>query len=135
MLDTRSTYAHTRTHTNSRFDLFFVILDECNPVIDEAIARHIIAVHQHGGCDRVTNSVHFTAEQMQRYIRFARTLNPLLTKESRKVLVNCYRLLRQNDILGKNKTAYRITGALELHTHTHTHTCIYMHTYMHAHTY
>ena len=23
----------------SRFDLFFVILDECNPTIDEAIAR------------------------------------------------------------------------------------------------
>lgn len=26
----------------SRFDLFFVILDECNPTIDEAIARHIV---------------------------------------------------------------------------------------------
>lgn len=26
----------------SRFDLFFVILDECNPKIDEAIARHIV---------------------------------------------------------------------------------------------
>jgi hypothetical protein len=25
------------------------------------------------------------------------------------VLVECYRLLRQNDFLGKNKTAYRIT--------------------------
>jgi len=25
------------------------------------------------------------------------------------VLVECYRLLRQNDILGRNKTAYRIT--------------------------
>jgi len=26
----------------SRFDLFFVILDECNPQIDEQIARHIV---------------------------------------------------------------------------------------------
>ena len=26
----------------SRFDLFFVILDECNPVTDEQIARHIV---------------------------------------------------------------------------------------------
>jgi DNA replication licensing factor MCM6 len=29
----------------SRFDLFFVILDECNPVIDEAIARHIVGTY------------------------------------------------------------------------------------------
>ena len=29
--------------------------------------------------------------------------------ESKKVLVECYRLLRANDLLGKNKTAYRIT--------------------------
>jgi hypothetical protein len=27
----------------SRFDLFFVILDECNPTIDESIARHIVS--------------------------------------------------------------------------------------------
>jgi len=46
---------------------------------------------------------------LQRYIRYARTLNPVLTKECKTVLVECYRLLRQNDILGKNKTAYRIT--------------------------
>jgi DNA replication licensing factor MCM6 len=26
----------------SRFDLFFVILDDCNPTTDEAIARHIV---------------------------------------------------------------------------------------------
>lgn len=26
-----------------------------------------------------------------------------------QVLVECYRALRQNDMLGKNKTAYRIT--------------------------
>jgi DNA replication licensing factor MCM6 len=30
----------------SRFDLFFVILDECNPVIDEHIARHIVNSHR-----------------------------------------------------------------------------------------
>lgn len=32
-----------------------------------------------------------------------------MTKRSYSVLVDCYRLLRQNDLLGKNKTAYRIT--------------------------
>ena len=97
----------------SRFDLFFVILDECNPVTDDLIARHIIRSHV---VDYTTNSVErndktkpFSMEQMQKYIKFARSLNPVITKQSRKVLVDCYRLLRQNDILGKNKTAYRIT--------------------------
>lgn len=30
----------------SRFDLFFVVLDECNPATDQAIARHIVGVHR-----------------------------------------------------------------------------------------
>lgn len=42
-------------------------------------------------------------------LTFGRSLNPVVTKESRHVLVECYRMLRGNDILGKNKTAYRIT--------------------------
>ena len=57
----------------------------------------------------VSENVPFQTDQLRRYIRFARTMSPMLTKESRKVLVDCYRLLRQNDILGRNKTAYRIT--------------------------
>ena len=103
----------------SRFDLFFVILDECNPITDEFIARHIIKSHQSSSTSASLNNntdqpdddrtKPFTMEQMQKYIKFARTINPIITKESRKVLVECYRLLRQNDILGKNKTAYRIT--------------------------
>ena len=93
----------------SRFDLFFVILDECNPFLDEKIAKHIVQVHREGGKQKIENEAHFTTDQLQRYIRYARTLNPVLTKECRPVLVRCYRLLRDNDILGKNKTAYRIT--------------------------
>lgn len=30
----------------SRFDLFFVVLDEMDEVIDLAIAKHIVGVHQ-----------------------------------------------------------------------------------------
>jgi DNA replication licensing factor MCM6 len=93
----------------SRFDLFFVILDECNPKIDESIAKHIVAVHKSHGIEDVQQSVPFKREELQRYISFARTINPQFTTSSRDVLVECYRLLRQNDILGKNKTAYRIT--------------------------
>ena len=94
----------------SRFDLFFIILDECNPVLDEAIARHIVGVHQDSERKKLlSTNVPFTQQQLQRYIRFAKCINPQLSEESRLVLVECYRMLRQGDMLGKNKTAYRIT--------------------------
>jgi DNA replication licensing factor MCM6 len=31
----------------SRFDLFFVVLDEMDEVVDTAIAKHIVGIHQH----------------------------------------------------------------------------------------
>jgi DNA replication licensing factor MCM6 len=90
----------------SRFDLFFVVLDDCNETADRLVAEHILKVHR---CEEQAVLTPFTKEQMQRYIRFARTLNPKLTEESRQVLVDCYRKLRQGDTLGRSRTAYRIT--------------------------
>ena len=69
----------------------------------------LIGVHKEGGLERASADVPFTREQVQRYIQYGRTINPMITPESRPVLVECYRLLRSNDLLGKNKTAYRIT--------------------------
>jgi DNA replication licensing factor MCM6 len=120
----------------SRFDLFFVILDECNPKIDEAIARHIVSeyfgsshycvwclkklddstiascfadVHTEGGARTVSHNAPYTREQLQKYIAYARTVNPVFTERARDTLVQCYRSLRSGDLVGKNKTAYRIT--------------------------
>jgi DNA replication licensing factor MCM6 len=90
----------------SRFDLFFVVLDECDDVADYNVAKHIIDVHR---CDEAVVDPPFSQEQMLRYIRFARTLNPQITEESRRVLVDCYRKLRQGDTMGRSRTAYRIT--------------------------
>ena len=91
----------------SRFDLFFVVLDECNPDSDRQVARHILNVHR---CQEQAAKPPFTKDQMRRYIKFARTLHPKLTPESQRVLVDCYRKLRQGDSLGRsNRAAYRIT--------------------------
>ncbi len=57
----------------------------------------------------VAKKVPFSAEQLQRYIKHARKINPKLNHESKKALTKCYKLLRENDIHGKSKTAYRIT--------------------------
>jgi DNA replication licensing factor MCM6 len=90
----------------SRFDLFFVVLDECNPDTDRQVANHILQVHR---CEEQVVRPPFTKDQMYRYIKFCRTLNPKLTVESQRVLVDCYRKLRQGDTLGRSRSAYRIT--------------------------
>jgi Predicted ATPase involved in replication control, Cdc46/Mcm family len=90
----------------SRFDLFFVVLDECNELTDYKVAKHILDVHR---CLEEAAEVPFTMDQMRRYIRFARTLHPKITPESQRVMVECYRMLRQGDTLGRSRTAYRIT--------------------------
>ena len=57
----------------SRFDLFFVVLDECDEESDYKIARHIVKVHQKK--DEALNPP-YSAAQLQRYIKFARCLDP-----------------------------------------------------------
>lgn len=57
----------------SRFDLFFVVLDEQNKQSDMNIAKHIVNVHRFQD-----EAIHpeFSTETLQRYIRYARTFNP-----------------------------------------------------------
>jgi DNA replicative helicase MCM subunit Mcm2 (Cdc46/Mcm family) len=47
----------------------------------------------------------FSPKQMQRHIRYARAINPTFVSASQKKIVECYRLLRQQDIIGVGKTA------------------------------
>lgn len=90
----------------SRFDLFFVVLDECDEKVDLNIARHIVNVHRFRD-----EALHpeFSTEALQRYIRYARTFNPKLTPEAADLLVEKYRVLRQDDGTGAGRNSYRIT--------------------------
>lgn len=91
----------------SRFDLFFVILDECNEQVDRHLAEHIVGIHQLR--DEAVEP-EFSTEQLQRYIRFARTFRPEFTDEAKEVLVVRYRELREDDSQGgAGKNSYRIT--------------------------
>ncbi|KAF5368939.1 hypothetical protein D9758_002987 [Tetrapyrgos nigripes] len=90
----------------SRFDLFFVVLDECDEKTDFNIARHIVNVHRFQ--DEAINP-EFSTETLQRYIRYARVLNPKLTPEAADVLVEKYSILRQDDASGAGRNSYRIT--------------------------
>lgn len=91
----------------SRFDLFFVILDECNETVDRHLAEHIVNIHRLRD-DAVTPE--FTTEQLQRYIRFAKTFKPEFTPEAKALLVEKYKELRADDAQGGiGRNSYRIT--------------------------
>ncbi|TBU47236.1 mis5 protein [Dichomitus squalens] len=90
----------------SRFDLFFVVLDECDEKSDLNIAKHIVNVHRFQ--DQAIDP-EFSTEALQRYIRYARTFNPKMTPEAADVLVEKYRILRQDDASGASRNSYRIT--------------------------
>lgn len=91
----------------SRFDLFFVILDECNETIDRHLAEHIVNIHRLRD-DAVQPE--FSTEQLQRYIRFARTFKPEFSDEAKALLVEKYKELRNDDAQGGiGRNSYRIT--------------------------
>ncbi|KAL4789712.1 MCM2/3/5 family-domain-containing protein [Aspergillus venezuelensis] len=91
----------------SRFDLFFVIRDEPNDEVDRNLADHIVNVHMNR--DEAVEP-EFSTEQLQRYIRFARTFRPVFRDEAKALLVEKYKELRANDAQGgMGRSSYRIT--------------------------
>ena len=81
----------------SRFDLFFVILDDCDEVTDYNIARHIVNFHRHR---EEGIQAEYPQEQLARYLRYAKNLKPKMTVAAREYLVKQYRILRQDDSTG-----------------------------------
>ncbi|KAH3660535.1 hypothetical protein OGAPHI_007121 [Ogataea philodendri] len=90
----------------SRFDLFFVVLDECNERVDTQLADHIVNLHMLRD-DAIDPP--FSKEQLLRYIKYASTFKPKMTKEARDYLVERYKELRSDDSQGLGRSSYRIT--------------------------
>uniref|UniRef100_A0A8C7E3R1 DNA replication licensing factor MCM6 n=1 Tax=Naja naja TaxID=35670 RepID=A0A8C7E3R1_NAJNA len=90
----------------SRFDLFFILVDECNEVTDYAIARRIVDLHS-----RIDESIDrmYTLDDIRRYLLFARQFKPKISKESEDFIVEHYKRLRQRDGSGVTKSSWRIT--------------------------
>uniref|UniRef100_A0A671NWT2 DNA helicase n=1 Tax=Sinocyclocheilus anshuiensis TaxID=1608454 RepID=A0A671NWT2_9TELE len=90
----------------SRFDLFFILVDECNEVTDYAIARQIVDLHARNveSVERV-----YSTDEIQRYILFARQFQPKITSEAQEFVVDQYKRLRQRDGGGTTKSSWRIT--------------------------
>ncbi|EEC07094.1 Mcm2/3, putative, partial [Ixodes scapularis] len=89
----------------SRFDLFFILVDECNEV--SAAERRIGIRHRSKGMaiDHVTGMFDTTSL----FIMFTLHINSALSREAKEYLVEQYRHLRQRDCGGISKSSWRIT--------------------------
>ncbi|CAG9770225.1 unnamed protein product [Ceutorhynchus assimilis] len=90
----------------SRFDLFFILVDECNEVIDYAIARKIVDLHSN-----IEESVEkvYSRQEVLQYISFARKFKPIINPEAGELLVSYYNRLRLRDSTSSGKSTWRIT--------------------------
>lgn len=90
----------------SRFDLFFILIDECNELVDYSIARKIVDLH-----NNVEDSIErvYSKEEVLQYITFARKFKPFINKEAAELLVRNYAHLRLRDSTSTGKSTWRIT--------------------------
>jgi len=78
----------------SRFDLMFVMQDIFDPVTDNQVAEHIMALHRRQ--DNIAYGTKLSQGDLSRYIKLAQRVNPRITKPAHDCLVRCYKSLREN---------------------------------------
>ena len=98
----------------SRFDLIFALLDKPNQDKDAKIAEHIIKGHTRGQVIRQGEDAtdpeldyqailaetedlkpYFESEFMRKYVKFAKRVTPVLSKESQKLIMDTYLSIRK----------------------------------------
>ncbi|KAL3312325.1 MCM DNA helicase complex subunit mcm6 [Cichlidogyrus casuarinus] len=91
----------------SRFDLFFILVDECNDIVDYAVARSIVDLHM--GSAQTADKRVYTADDVRRYIAFARCFKPKISVEAMQTMVEDYKKMRLRDAASGTKAATRTT--------------------------
>ncbi|XP_023245921.1 DNA replication licensing factor Mcm6 isoform X2 [Copidosoma floridanum] len=90
----------------SRFDLFFILIDECNEIIDNAIAKKIVDLH----CNNtITIETVYSRAEILRYINFAKHFKPIVNATAGKLLITTYTDLRQRESQNGKKSTWRVT--------------------------
>ena len=90
----------------SRFDLFFVLKDDCDEAMDIMLSKMIANQHRlaglqerDGGTDTTDNNITgsaipYSIPDMRNYIKFCRTIKPVLTTDAALYLAKSYKKLR-----------------------------------------
>ena len=89
----------------SRFDLFYVVVDEREERLDTQIATHIIDLHKYRE-EAITPK--YSSKDVLTYLKFCKHIKPKFTKDAMELLKKEYVRLRANDGTSQ-KTSYRIT--------------------------
>lgn len=89
----------------SRFDLFFVVVDERDEYLDTNIATHIVNLHRRK--EEAVKPI-FSQKEVLIYLKFCRQIKPKFTRDAAELMRKEYVKLRSNDGTSK-KTSYRIT--------------------------
>lgn len=92
----------------SRFDLFFVMVDEANELIDYQIAQSIVDLHSHNIGEKFEHNKIYSVDMIRKYLLWAKLTNPVISDEAEKILIREYREMRKGDA-GGNNTSWRIT--------------------------
>ncbi|CAF0886133.1 unnamed protein product [Rotaria sp. Silwood1] len=92
----------------SRFDLFFIVIDECNDVTDYNIAERIIDLHTSGTRSSVPSLVtSYTFNDIRDYITYTKAaVQPKLTSSAKEHIITLYKQLRLRE------TSSSITGRI-----------------------
>jgi DNA replication licensing factor MCM6 len=90
----------------SRFDLFFVLVDEQNEVTDYAIARKIVDLHS---CNAEAAKRPYPLEDVLKYLLFIKLFKPKMSEEASEFVISEYLGMRERDAQGSARSAWRIT--------------------------
>ncbi|KAI6187141.1 DNA replication licensing factor MCM6 [Aphelenchoides besseyi] len=98
----------------SRFDLFFVLIDEVNKVVDYAIARRILDNNLIGSTEDVARKQQkYTVEEIRTYIMLARCFKPKLSDGAAEALKEEYKRLRQESSMDPTMSRHITVRQLE----------------------
>jgi DNA replicative helicase MCM subunit Mcm2 (Cdc46/Mcm family) len=73
----------------SRFDLIFILLDECHEEKDLALAKHIGMVHKANKSSN-DNKPLFRPDFLRTYIAMSKNFTPTISEELHELLINKY---------------------------------------------
>ncbi|KAF7684496.1 DNA replication licensing factor MCM6 [Astathelohania contejeani] len=81
----------------SRFDLYFVLIDEVDIESDRNIANHILENHTTNRNNIYENNInsYFTLEEVKLYLGYVRSKTPKMSQEAKNILSQKYVKLRQ----------------------------------------
>jgi len=92
----------------SRFDLFFVMVDEPNELMDMRIAESIVNLHSKDMEEAFEENKVYTIDQIRKYILWTKLTNPKISQDAEALLCREYRKMRQRDA-GGQASSWRIT--------------------------